>query len=928
MQNKYKTLSNYLNANIESQTINEGFLDLIKERFFPNQSGVTDEQTTKAKGILGLFGALTAAFTPDSDPITAAYREAMKNEQAAMEKNRQDLANAAKNLEAEKIRAKSKDKVAQMNLRAAEEKKAFKARQEQVKAWGDRAKGSKIIKTKAESDAMLRTLEDLGKDLQLGDENPLKKMQDLAMQICVDPATGAARSWEEIEEAAKTDTKLSQAIEDCKSFAKEHGEAITGSLKDSKTFGEAIKTFQKSADEERTAQEEVEKTTNEFNEYEANKTAVEAVKKARADHNLAKESVEKAEKAISKFSNPFVDITSDGTTSPKSDSDMKLGFNISDETVKDEETGTEKPLIDTFIKTTTGEDGQETKFFDKDAYANYLKGKGVPEDVADKIKNNLPEKVDVTDLTTVNNTIQESLKGKPKTDGGYEEGSDVSATDLKSVSDAVGKKASEEYSALKTKLSEAQQTLKNKPDPNSDGDLADDPSDSEVTRQRKEDLRKHIEKYKSIPDEYEDPDSGTVYKKDEIFDTTTETGKKYNESAINKKNAAEERQKAIEQNKAARAESRKHAVATLEEQKEMQLTPEETEQVEELTQGLGTGESFKDGKVGYYAPDPNDPNKTTFVERPSNMTTDQEKEYIEKRDNAVLLMDPKINTGSNMKVKKVDGKWVKYDPSDPDNTTPINSEEAMQIIASRKIAEKSEATIIADKQAFASNVKKVINTETGEVDLKEYKNLPKAQREQLKNILNNPELVDKAFAGIDIGADETLAAVKKHLKPVNGETPESIDKALDAISDIDDENDDELKGRDDNEYNNSQTKEDDYEDDVNSEDDGDENEYEGDDDEAIEDKTKQKQKLKNPAKIWHRRKNKRTGKTTKSYFGKDAKGNEVSISRREYKQKVKAYQAARERASAAQSTKPKTTPMGESIVRYTRLRNWLFEHLI
>ena len=968
MSNKYNSLSNYLNYNIVSHSnllVNEGFMDTIKG-WFTSKNGTqpSNKQVEKSKGILGIFGALRAAFTSDDDPITKAYRDAMKEEQAEYTKQHEELSAKFRDLEAAKITAKSKDKIQQSKLKHNEKIAAVQARMEQVRAWGDRAKNAKIIRTKNDTDALLQTLDELGKDMQLGEDNPIDTMKKLTMQILVDPNTGSVRSWEEVEEAAKTDETLKSAIEEFKSVSAKNGEVIKGSLQDAKPFKDMQTRFQTIADKERAVQAELDKTNKDFEDYEKNRKAVEAVKKARAEHDLAKEGVEKATADKNKYKNPFVEISAeDGTTTPKSTDDIKKGLELPD-TIN----------IDDFIKTETAEDETEIKSFDVDKYAAYLEEKGVPFDVIDKIKNNLPKVDNPNDLPSINNAIQEALKGKKTSDGGYEEGTTISNEDITSIAESAGEKAKTEYNALRDAETRAQETLNNTPDPTSDAALADDPNDSEEERKRKSELREAVKIYNEIPNDFEDPNTGKTYKKDEIFDTSTDSGKIYNESVKTRMDAAKTRQAELDQQRDVRKAARLNDVNSLNEKKTLKLSAADEEAIADAADVLQAGETYdKEGNIGYYKINPNRPDEKVFVKRPTDSA--DEDEYVKGRDAAAIMSDPELNKTDGYKVKRdADGNWVKYKPENPDETTPIEHDEALKIIASRRAADKSAGSIIKKKQDFATAIKTVINAETGEVDIEKYKKLTPSQKTHIKAVLNNPELLDKAFAGIDIGGDHTLKSIKKHFETVNGSDDESFNKALDALSDIEDEDDDTAKGRDDNEYNNSQNKDNDYEDDTNAEDDGDEGEYEGDeeiDDEengtdaeghalkkvdgkwykesdlengvpktdaqeiSADNVTKNKtKKLKNPAKIWHRKKNKRTGKTTKSYYDKE--GN--SISRKDFKRKMKSYQKAKARAAervakeqkkqqSKQNNGKKPTPIGESAIDYITFRDWLFENV-
>ena len=82
--------------------------------------------------------------------------------------------------------------------------------------------------------------------------------------------------------------------------------------------------------------------------------------------------------------------------------------------------------------------------------------------------------------------------------------------------------------------------------------------------------------------------------------------------------------------------------------------------------------------------------------------------------------------------------------------------------------------------------------------------------------------------------------------------------------------------------------------------------------------TKTNKKISNPAKKYHKRKNKRTGKTTKNYYDKD--GN--SVNPKEYDQMVENYKKARKRAQERNQT-----VQDNNSLRYNNLTNYLFEKL-
>jgi hypothetical protein len=255
MQSSYNSLSGFLNNQIDNHNINEGLLTDGIKKIIGFASGIepSKEQTTKAKGLLGLFGALKASLSDDDDEITKAYKETMQKEQEQLDQQHRDIQEKISKLEAEKIRAKSELKRNQRALKHKEHKDAYDARIAQVKAYAARAKNVKVILSANETDSMLRTIDAVGKELQIGADSPVKKMTELAMQICVGP-DGKCRSLDEIKELAKTDTALAEHLKEYDSIAKEHGKVMVSSMKDQKAFSAAFDKFQKAADEERAAE--------------------------------------------------------------------------------------------------------------------------------------------------------------------------------------------------------------------------------------------------------------------------------------------------------------------------------------------------------------------------------------------------------------------------------------------------------------------------------------------------------------------------------------------------------------------------------------------------------------------------------------------------------------------------------------------------
>ena len=87
-----------------------------------------------------------------------------------------------------------------------------------------------------------------------------------------------------------------------------------------------------------------------------------------------------------------------------------------------------------------------------------------------------------------------------------------------------------------------------------------------------------------------------------------------------------------------------------------------------------------------------------------------------------------------------------------------------------------------------------------------------------------------------------------------------------------------------------------------------------------------KKVLKNPAQTWHRKKNKATGKATKSYYNKSGD----SISQKEFQEKMKKYQAAKAKMSQESVSFKELLSnhyIAESGKQYTSLRDSILENI-
>lgn len=403
------------------------------------------------------------------------------------------------------------------------------------------------------------------------------------------------------------------------------------------------------------------------------------------------------------------------------------------------------------------------------------------------------------------------------------------------------------------------------------------------------------------------------------YDVTTEVGKK-NKTDIEKELKTKQTKITdIEKTRNARKEKAK---AVHSEYKALQKgkVPEELQDaVNKAKQGITFGETKnKEGKVGVET-------KDGFLEKPGPNATPEEKE---KYDNAIdeLAMSKTVKDLDPNEIIKRDGKYYQVINGEP---MPMTEEEAIQAYAENAIKAEQRAELLDKKQKFADNIAKCIKD--GDLDPAAYKALSKAERATLQKILSGELKAEDVFTGVDLSGTATLDKVTEFKKSHdNLDDKDSFDEYM---KDLDDEAED--KGFDGDA---------DHDDDDNVEDDekgllNDDGELETDETEEYTDEEGNTQtgpkKLKNPAKIWRRKKKKNGKGTTSSYYDKD--GN--SISKKEFKKRMATYKKAlkTKKDKQAQQTNTQADPpvqdpprrVGDaSVIDYTTLRDWLFERLM
>lgn len=405
------------------------------------------------------------------------------------------------------------------------------------------------------------------------------------------------------------------------------------------------------------------------------------------------------------------------------------------------------------------------------------------------------------------------------------------------------------------------------------------------------------------------------------YDTTTDVGKKIQTSIKDELSDAQSKMKTIEKDRTARAAKRQAVKEEYTATQKSKIPEELQADVNRAKQGIELGETKQNGKVGIKLPD------GTFMEKPGpNASEEENKKYDNARD-AIILSKP-IKDLKPVEIKNEGGKYYMVDG---DSKVEISKEDAIQAYADNAIEAEQRANLLGKKQAYADNITKCIKD--GDLDIAAYKALSPAEKETMKKILSGEIQVEEVFKGVDMSGSATIDKVTAFKKSHDElDDKESFDE---YIKDIDAADNDELESGEDSDADHDA---DDVVDDKDFIDDNEELETDEDeeytDDEG--DTQTRKKKLKNPAKIWRRKKKKNGKGVTSSYYNKEGD----SISKKEFKKRMATYKEALKKKKEKQNpTNTDTTtntsgnrPLGDpdlqSRIDYTNLSNWLFEKLL
>jgi hypothetical protein len=881
----YNSLSDYLDNKLQvnSNEINEGLFDWLKKS---NGKQPSKEETKKAGILTGCLGAFLGIFggKTSDNKLMNKYAEIMKNEEAdelARLKKEQEAEEA---LEIEKLEAEYEHNKAQMDLASKRRVDAFKAAQARIKELKNRTKedyanGKTILYTREQNEQLINTIRTTGKDLGLVEGNPLSRMADLALLIGTDNE-GNPRSYEEIQAEIKKgkDSPIAQYIEEYNKLGKKHGKILDEGMT-STAFAQqiskninAVNDQEKLDKQERLAQEDVDNYTAVSDIV----TKVKAVQKKYNDANTAYgKAVEELNNAVGTQDkpNPFA-----------------KGYN--EETGKVEELKPEE--FKDAIKDLAADASKFTKEngeFDEAKFRSRLEKLGIPGDVINSMSDTTPFKPDAT-------KIKDAIDGLSE---------DQLNTAIKATKTETEKSIASAKATVKSKKVALDKTV-NLEDP-------DMSVEDKINKMRELGLPEAEALCgDAIPNFSTYNDMSATDK--ELFDPTTEAGKAEKDSRDKKLEDAKKESAKNRVNKEANKRACKDAHAREMEGQRTRVPEELAEDVEKFEDGLEPGEVYgtgdNAGKIGFYK-------DGKFIPKPGPQEKNKNEDYIAARDKHLMTMDlSTIEDGVDSQIKSMkknaDGTYtIEYESGDI--IDDVSKEDAAKAKANQRQMTKTKEIARDRRHELATSLKDCIKD--GKLDRAKFKALldsddikTKTNKEALLAIINGDVKTSDYFAGIDLDGDITL-------NEIDGLFKDNIDSLK---KEIDNFEDDEYSRRDKNNDGDDNDEYEDVEDD--DEDANDEKEYDSDEDEEVTDEhgntTTQKKKLKNPAKIWKRKKRKNGKGMTKAYYSKDEHGNDISISAKEYKDKMDAYKKAKQKAQQQ---------AGSSSFHYTNLGNHLFESI-
>ena len=910
MNLNYTSLSEHLNKKLSENTISanqidEGFFDNINFNFF-GKNRKTDENTSKKEqGFLGALGSLIKNLTQVNAPTNKLLQKYEKLEQdrlAAEKKRLNDELTAEEEREIARLDAQYTQEKNQLDIASQRRVDMYRAHKKQLEDVTKKLSSNTLLYSSEQNAQILNNINNLGRDLNVDDSSDAMKMRELATLILC-REDGTVRSQEEIASESAENKELQDYIVEYNKGLKNNESAISTSI-DSDAYKEIIKHNADASQEAEKAKTNYESSKEIVNNYNKNVEAVKQIKTMKDAYDTAKSNVDAAEAEVNKIKddskdNVFVGKIKGNTVQAVSSKDYKKAL--------------AKILNDK--KYVTGVDGA----FDYETFKNDLIAAGVSEDIINKIDSvaNDPNRAEIPNAPSTRTLLNNAIN-------------DISDKDYETAANATKTALQDKLNTATAKSESAKQVLNDTIDPTSEE------GQRKINAGNDEAVKKALETYNSIPEKEITSD---------IYSPDTAAGAEYAKQIKTALSNAEKSKKQLETNTATNAAAVKSAKESRRIRKEFEMDPDLRDAVDASSQSIEGGETFnKDGKIGIKTRDKN--GKEIFLEKPGPTASREEQDaYINAREELLISENPAFINSESLGIKSVvkneNGTYtIEY--TDGTKTEDASLQEAAIAKSNQISINRSRDLIIRRKQEVAAALTGCIVN--GKLDEEKYNALDPKNKAAIKKILSGDREIGSYFENIDFdGASDTAKQMQELLKP---DVAKQIAKDLDGIdadfeyskstkSDEDwddayDENSTDI-ANDDNEYDSEETE--DIEDENNAKNSKGNDLVKGDDGKWYKKKedgsadiesgeqtntsiTKEPKKLSNPAKKYHKRKNKRTGKTTKNYYDKD--GN--SINQKEYDSMVANYRKARKRAQE------KGQNNSESII-YTNLTNYLFEKL-
>lgn len=868
------TLTEYLQNQLHKENINEGIGDWLKG-LIGKDVKATPKQEKAAKtsfGLLGIFASKIGIFNA-KDPVGQAFEKIMEEQQSEAERRMKEFQESKEGALAEKLKAKWEHKKNQLDLANKKKIAAYNQKRDELKREIAFWHNNNTSYTEEENNAYDERLEDsfnaLG-DLKISE---LEELDALRLKLAYDD-DGNPRDLAAIKEYAESEEGKS-TFERFNKLAQKHNKPMLDGV-DDEGFKEVMKKVQVSTKQMGEAIDAQKKADDELKEYNKKAGAVSKINDIKKNLENANTKVTDCEKELNNLTSKYV--------GKKDDSEKTSGlFELDDDDrLKLKSDADIQSAIQSAIdgKFTDG----DTDDVKKENIRKALAELGIPDSVISNLD---------TDSTKefAANKIAEKIKDKLTAEGSGEKLKESILNDANKQCDASRSKL-KNAEAVKNRWNEINNCIEN-------GTPVNEMS-AEAQEMLSDEQISNIDAYRAIP---------KVDRENGAYDVNNPYGKEVKERLEKDKSNCDEAVKKLNEINEARKAERKMRLKQLE--KSNSIPTEVQEKIDKYMQGVDRGEVKKDGKVGYNII--NAEGKKEFIEKPGIDATKEEKEKYERgRDKALIL-----NIDEKPPFNKVEflenGKYKIDGEETEDKEMAIEAQSLISLYHQNK-----ELGNAKREEFINSKLGKMINSKDGSFNKEEYDKLSDEEKECVDAMIKDPD----KYLGKLASRDAKFDGIKKKLED------EKFQIKYDEYEDTDDEDDEETK-----ELRKSQDDEIEDDETESGKDDKGNELVKGEDGKWYKKKEdgtadidggqvpSTKVPLKNPAKIWHKKKNKRTNKTTKNYYDKD--GN--SISPEEFKKLVKNYnekkkkrQEAQKQEVQKQETQKQEVNTGESLSNYLK----------